>query len=196
VVNHLQNYDGNAHVPVGFVYFHYKRQKDETQKIPGVLATVLRQLFETRPEVADVVGQLYERHEKRKSRPTDQEVRDALCASVAKCQGAFIIVDALDEYLEDYSQEGIQTLLAALLSIGNSVRLMVTSRILAGMERVFEDFGAKRLEILATDGDIRDYLWCRIAVEPALRARLKTDLAQLLVERVTEAAQERCVRFL
>jgi hypothetical protein len=192
VVNHLQN-RGHGHAPVGFIYFHYKRQKDQTQTVSGVLSSLLRQIFEARAEVADIVGDLYERHEQLNRRPTDREVEDTLCASIAKCRGSYIILDALDEYLEDYSQAAIRTLLAVLLSLGGNIKLMVTSRNLDGMDRIFEDVRAKHLEIRATVEDLQRYVQDRIVAQYAFRERMKGDLALSLVEKVAETARGRYV---
>ena len=132
------------------------------------------------------------RFSRQKIAPTDEEVQQALRAGLAKCHEAYIILDALDEYLANFSDDAIRDLLTPLLSLGNHVKLMVTSRVLGGMEGIFKRIGAIRQEICARDDDMQRYIENRISKE----LPFAVDLSGVIVEKVTEAAKSRCVCFL
>ena len=190
VIEHLHDNDSC----IAFVYFNYKRQQDQT--LSALLASLLRQLFETRQEVKDIIKALYERYSGRMKRPTLEDIKSALRASIDKCGEAYFILDALDEYLEDYNPEQIQELHEVLLSLHDKVRVLATSRVLGGMEMVFDKLQAIRLEILATPEDVRRYVEHRVRQQPAFAKRLKGDLVQLLIEKVAACANGRCVELM
>lgn len=76
----------------------------------------------------------------------------------------FIVVDALDECSE---VDGTRAKLLALLrTLSNTVNLLVTSRDLPSIATEFCE--TKRLEIYASDDDVRRYIENRIHREPRL----------------------------
>jgi hypothetical protein len=92
----------------------------------------------------------------------------------------------LDEYLENFSDQAIRELLKIFQGLGSNVKLMVTSRVLGGMEGIFKQIQAERLEICAKDEDLQRYVQARIKHDFAIR--LKEDLSDKLLQKVKEAA--------
>jgi hypothetical protein len=186
VINYLRTRD-NGRAAVGIIYFDYKRQKEQTIRV--VLASLLRQIFETQLEAFVVIEDFYTRWSARKIPPSAVDVQEALRTSISKCHEAYIVLDALDEYLANFSHEAIEHLLALLLSLGNNVKLMVTSRVLGAMEGIFRKLEAIRHEIFARNEDMETYVEDRIAKELPFAA----DLSGLIVEKVMQAAGSRYV---
>jgi hypothetical protein len=186
VINYLRRRD-NGRAAVGIIYFDYKRQKEQTVRV--VLASLLRQIFETQLEASVVIEDFYTRCSAQKISATEADVQEALRTGISKCREAYIVLDALDEYLANFSNEAIEDLLSLLLSLGDNVKLMVTSRVLGAMEGIFRNLGAIRHEICARNEDMEIYVQDRIAKELPFAA----DLSGLIVEKVTQAAGSRYV---
>jgi len=186
VINYLRIRD-NGRAAVGIIYFDYKRQKEQIIRV--VLASLLRQIFETQMEASVVIEDFYTRWSARNTPPTEADVQEALRAGISKCHEAYIVLDALDEYLTTFSNEAIENLLARLLSLGDNVKLMVTSRVLGAMEGIFWKLEAIRLEIFARNEDMGIYVEDRIAKELPFAA----DLSGLIIEKVMQAAGSRYV---
>jgi archaellum biogenesis ATPase FlaH len=108
-----------------------------------LLASILRQLYETSPGVFVDTESLHARHEKHRTSPKCEEIEEVLRNSIAKCHKAYIILDALDKYIENFSNRAIRELLNVLQGLGRNVKLMVTSRVLGAMERIFKQIHAK-----------------------------------------------------
>ncbi|TVY13189.1 hypothetical protein LARI1_G009203 [Lachnellula arida] len=82
-------------IGITYIYCNFRRQDE--QKIDGLLASLLKQLAESRLSLLVIMKELYNRHETKRTRPSLKEVSDALQAVTASYSRVFIIVDALDE---------------------------------------------------------------------------------------------------
>jgi hypothetical protein len=174
---------------LGFIYFNYKRQKEQSVHI--LLASLSRQLYETSPEAFADAEALHARHKKHRTSPKREEIEEVLRNGIARCHEAYIILDALDEYLENFSDRAIRELLNVIQGLGSNVKLMVTSRVLGAMEGIFKEIQAERLEICAKDEDLQRYVQARI--EHDFAVPLKEDLSEQLVQKVKETANGRYV---
>jgi len=99
----------------------------------------------------------------------------------------FIIVDALDESNES---NGVRdSFLAEIRNLQPSIHLLVTSRHISTIEREFES--AARVEIQASNEDVRKYLEGRIERESRLRCHVKADpaLQDRIINTIVEKAQ-------
>jgi hypothetical protein len=117
---------------LGFIYFNYKRQKEQSMHI--LLASLLRQFYETSLEAFVDAEGLHTRHKKHSTSPKREEIEEVLRNGIARCHEAYIILDALDEYLESFSDRAIRELLNVIQGLGSNIKLMVTSRVLGAME--------------------------------------------------------------
>jgi hypothetical protein len=98
----------------------------------------------------------------------------------------FIVVDALDECSE---VDGTRARLLALFrTLSNTVNLLVTSRDLTSIATDFCE--TNRLDIYASDGDVRRYIEGRIPREPRLAKHvgghptLQDEIAEKIIENV------------
>ena len=96
----------------------------------------------------------------------------------------FIVVDALDESSE---VDGTRVqLLKDLRSLGVSVSLLVTSRDLDSITRDFD--GEKRLDITASEQDLRRYIESQIIHKPRLASHVRKNpvLGEEIVKKIVE----------
>jgi hypothetical protein len=159
-----------------------------------LLASLLRQLYETSPEAFVDTESLHTHHKKHRTSPKREEIEEVLRHGIARCHEAYIILDALDEYIENFSDRAIRELLNVFQGLGRNVKLMVTSRVLGMMEGIFKQMQAERLEIRAKDEDLERYIKARI--EHDFAVRLKDDLSEKLVRKIKETVNGRYVQLL
>ena len=184
MINYLQE-NNHGQAVVVFIYFNHKRQKDQT--ISRILGSLLRQIFETQSPASLIIEDFYNDYSKQNAHFADENLQDILCKGFATFSKAYIILDALDEYSSHFEDKIIQELLDILLSLGSHVKVMATSRVLGGMEGIFRNLGAKRLEIYARDEDIHSYIKDRIDKELSFAKQL-TDMT---IHKITQAAKSR-----
>jgi Cdc6-like AAA superfamily ATPase len=146
-VNHLWKYVENTNIGVAYIYCNYKTRADQTTT--NLVATILKQLVQGCPSIAEPVTTLYERHASRRTRPSLEEILSALRAVVSNYSRVYVVVDALDECL-DHNQ-----LLATLrdLQSGDNLSLMATSRFIPEVVHKFAH--SSMLEIRAIDSDVK-----------------------------------------
>jgi hypothetical protein len=183
VVDHIQTEFANDKVAIACIYCNYKDQSEQT--VSELIATVLKQLAQDQPELSDNVKFLYTRHIRKHTRPTLEEFVEALQLEIKAFTKVFIVVDALDEFLE--RDQGY--LISRLQSLADTVNLMVTSRPLSLIEQIFHD--VKRLHIRPSDDDVRRYIEGRFLREPRLMLLAKTDknLQEFVVNKITANVQ-------
>ncbi len=90
--------------------------------------------MQDRPTISNHVKSLYECHFVNNTRPTAEEVVQALRAEIATYSKVFIVVDALDECLEGSQRD----LVMQLGSLGSTINFMVTSRPLLLIQQLFQ----------------------------------------------------------
>jgi len=186
MINFLEKRNhGQLEAAVCFIYFNHKRQKDQT--ISGILASLLRQIFETQSRASSIIEEFYNIYSKQNAHYTDGELQGILCRGFATFGKAYIVLDGLDKYSSNYEDKIIQDLLATLLSLGSHVKVMATSRVLSGMEGIFKKLEAKRLEIYARDEDIQLYVKDRVENELFFAMHL----IDIIVDKITHAAKSR-----
>ena len=158
-------------IAVTCIYCSYKEQ--ENQSTGNLIASILKQLLQLRAEIPSEIVNLHQRHLTKQTRPTLDEISNLLKSEISSRKSVFIVVDALDELSENDNIR--DNFISELRSIQGDVRLMITSRHLTTIEREFEQAG--RIEILASDEDIKLYLKARILQERRLYRQLKDDMA-------------------
>ena len=120
-------------------------------------------------------------------RPTLAECANLLQSEVRGFSKIFIVIDALDDCPESNGTR--MSFLMEIRKLQPNIHLLVTSRYIPSIEREFEK--AARLEICASDGDVRKYLECRIASEPQLVRHVKMDptLQDTIINALVEKAK-------
>jgi ankyrin repeat domain-containing protein 50 len=133
----------------------------------------LQQLVQRNPVISVDIVSLYHQHTKKQTRPTLDEISKLLQLEICRLSKVFIAIDALDECPE--SNRTRESFLAEIRKLQPAIHLFITSRHISTIEREFEK--AARVEIRATDEDVRRYLEGRIESEGRLVRLVKTDPA-------------------
>jgi hypothetical protein len=122
----------------------------------------------------------YQHHEKG-TPPSVNEVFNVLRAAIGDYLKVYIIVDAIDEYLEAQRQ----ILLEYLVMMGSTVNLMITSRPHIRPDGCLPNLEA--LEIRANEDDIRRYVEGQIQKSSWLskHVRSRADLREEILSTVT-----------
>jgi hypothetical protein len=130
------------------MYLNHKEA--EVQTPAKLLAGLWRQLVLGK-DIGSAEG-LYQRHCEKCTTPPVEEVFDVLQPVVGEYSKVYIIVDAIDEYLEAQQQ----ILVEYLEKMGSTVNLMITSRPHIHPHSALPNLEA--LEIRANEDDIRRYV--------------------------------------
>jgi hypothetical protein len=166
------------------MYCSYKEQKDQTAL--NLLASLLQQLVQKNGGISNDIWALYQRHTKEQTRPTIAEWSKLLQSEVRHFQKVFIVIDGLDECSET---NGTRWALLTEIQKLKCVHLLVTSRYIPTFEHEFRR--AARLEIRASDEDVRRYVTDRIKRERRLARHVEEDpsLKETIINGVAEKAQ-------
>lgn len=168
-------------IGIAYIYFNFRRQDE--QKIEDLLASLLKQLAEGQPSLPFTVKELYNRHITKRTRPSLEEISASLHAVATLYSRVFIIIDALDEC--QVSEGCRQRFLEGLFSLQEKCRvnLFTTSRPILSIENYIEEKRSLKLEIRASEEDVRKYLNGHLFRLPGFVARsfklqeeIKTDI--------------------
>jgi hypothetical protein len=170
-VDYLERSFEREDVAITYAYCSYKEQEDQT--VVNLIASLLQQLVRRKRVISDEIVSLYHHHLDKRTRPTLAEWSKLLQSEVRHLSKVFVIIDAFDEHLE--SNDTRYSFLAEIRKLQSSIHLLVTSRHIASIKREFEE--AARVEIRASDIDIRRYLENRIKREHGLVRHVKVDSA-------------------
>ncbi|KAK2026335.1 purine and uridine phosphorylase [Colletotrichum zoysiae] len=155
VINHLHTRFGDVpEVGIAYIYCNFRRHYQ--QQYADMLASLIKQLCQTQPTLPGAVRALYERHRKQRTRPSLEELSDALQAVLLMYARSYILVDALDEC---QSLDGTRSaILSHLFRIQNNsaTHLFFTSRHIPDVLKHFRD--CERLEVRAMDQDVLSYV--------------------------------------
>jgi AAA domain/Heterokaryon incompatibility protein (HET) len=151
-VDHLWTHVQDKDIGVAYIYCNYKTRAD--QKAANLAATILKQLIQGRPSVPEPVVNLYDRHADRGTRPSLEEILNALQAVVSSYSKVYVVVDALDECL-NHDRSQLLAMLRNLQSKGH-LSFMATSRFIP---EVMQQFNlSPMLEVRASDSDVKLFI--------------------------------------
>ncbi|EON63613.1 hypothetical protein W97_02841 [Coniosporium apollinis CBS 100218] len=153
-INHLLRTVQNNTTRVAYVYCNYNAQADQTTT--SLLSAILKQLAQARPSIPEPVARLYDCYAKRKTRPSLEEIINALQSVLSNYSSAYVVVDALDECPDKHGTRS--QLLAKLrdLQSKTDLRLMVTSRFIPDIKNTFKS--TPRLEVRASNADVKRFV--------------------------------------
>ncbi|KAM0461024.1 hypothetical protein ACHAO4_001823 [Trichoderma viride] len=180
VVNDLTTrFRNDPTIGIAYIYFNF-RQKDD-QNIENMMASLLKQLARSQSFPKSVID-LYDRHKKRQTKPSADEIFEALQSVASMYSKVFIIVDALDE-CQPFNDCGLKLLSYIFrLQTNNMTKFFATSRPILDIEKQFNTH--PRREILATYEDVRTYLEGHmsdlprcISKRPDIQEKIKTEIA-------------------
>jgi hypothetical protein len=150
----ITRFQNDPTISIAYIYCNFQ-QKDK-QKIDDLLASLLKQLAQSQSSLPGSIKDLYDRHIKKQTRPSLDEISRALQSVARLCSRVFIIVDALDEC---QASNGCRLMfLSQIFGLQAKTRtsFFATSRPIPDIETEFK--GCLRREILASDEDVRRYL--------------------------------------
>ncbi len=184
VIDDLQEkFRGNQSIGIAYIYCNFQRQHE--QKAEDMLASLLKQLTHACSSFPRSVEDLYNRHEKDRTRPSFDEISITLLSMATEYSRIFIAVDALDE-CDDSSRDKMLAEIFALRSrIQISMNIIATSRMNDTIQRRFDGFPS--LEIYARHDDIQNY----VAMQTELLETdlLDNDIREKIQNGVTTAAE-------
>ncbi|KAF7131364.1 hypothetical protein CNMCM5793_004535 [Aspergillus hiratsukae] len=145
---------------IGIAYVYCTFLWKDKQPVEDLLASLLKQLSQGQPSLPDSVGDLYNRHKAKGTKPSLGEISKALQSVAAKYLRAFIFVDALDECeVSNGCRRRFLTEIFNLQAICG-VNIFATSRFIPQITERLN--GSITLEIRADDEDVRKYLRAEI----------------------------------
>ena len=157
-IEHLLVRARSEDIGVAFLFCNYKAQAEQTCGM--LLATLLRQLLQNRPEAVSIVARMHDTHQRHNTRPSLDELQSALQAVCSTYTTVYIVVDALDEFTsQDRPRTAFIEHLRRLQSSAH-VRLLFTSRFIPEIQDEFTS--DPRLEVKASDHDVRKYVSAQI----------------------------------
>jgi ureidoglycolate hydrolase len=179
VINFLERIIKQENVGIAYIYCTHREQN---QTAGNLIASLLKQLIQQRPAIPVNIRDLYRHHRSKQTHPPLSDYSRLLQAELHHFSKVYIVIDALDECSEESRIR--EHFLAEIQGLSPMVQLLVTSRHIPDIEHKFE--GAARLEICASDGDIKRYLESRIerqlplasyvSTNPALRSDILTTI--------------------
>jgi hypothetical protein len=183
-INHLCTaFTNDKNIGIAYVYCNYKEHG--SQSAQGCLAALLKQLVQSRPDIAQPVQLLYSKHAGRQTRPLIEETFNTLRSICTVYLRVFIVLDALDEFTNSNNERGKLIDLLSSLEVETNIKLMMTSRFIPDIEREYQS--AIKLEIRASDQDVRKYITGQLPRLPKCIQNdngLKTEIQNKITERV------------
>jgi hypothetical protein len=151
-IDHLCRTTLGDDIGVAYLFCSYKEQTS----VPSLLAALLKQLVQSRPDMAAQATHLYKDHSKRKSRPSLDEILQVLKSVCSSYAAVHIVVDALDECADAESARSRLIDKLRELQRTTDVRLMCTARFIPEITQKFES--NPMLEVRASEEDVRRFV--------------------------------------
>jgi hypothetical protein len=141
-------------IGVAYLFCSYKAQAD--QSASSLLAALLKQLVQSRPDIAAPMMHIHEHHSKRGSRPSLDEIFGALQSVCLKYAVVYIIIDALDECADKDGDRGRLINQLRELQARMDVRMLFTSRFIPEITQKFQS--DLILDVHASEEDVRRFV--------------------------------------
>ncbi|RPA71970.1 hypothetical protein BJ508DRAFT_232015, partial [Ascobolus immersus RN42] len=188
-IDHLTTmYELEDDVAIAYIYCSFQRKSE--QRLANLLASLVRQLSDqVNGPFCTGLEILYNRHARKKTRPTVSELSSLLEELVGRFKKTIFIIDALDECLDNHgsARREILSEIRRLEADHSSVYFFATSRNIPDVLAEFEKTTFLSLEIRATDQDIERFLDAKM---PDLRSfvhrqpKLKDEIKARIVKAV------------
>lgn len=176
---------------MAYIYFNYKEV--EKQTLENLTANLVHQLLihnsllQRESMALYEALALYEGHTLSQTHPSIIQYTKLLRLAVQSYSKVLVVIDALDECNEVDGTR--KALISELQNLRPQLNLLVTSRDIPNLQRQLQD--ATRLEIQASDDDIRNYVEERISTSDRLSLYVKKDssLRKFMIDTVTKNAK-------
>jgi hypothetical protein len=165
---------------IAYIYCNFRQQNE--QKVEDLLASLLKQLSQGRPSLPESVSSLYDRHKKKRTRPSFDGISNALRVVAGIYSRVFILVDALDEcqVSDDCRTRFLTEIFRLQATCG--VNVFATSRFIPQIRERFN--GSITLEVRASDQDVQQYLKARIVQS---ESKLLASISEEIQTSITKA---------
>ncbi len=130
-----REFDNSPTIRLAYIYCNFRQQGE--QRAQDILASLLKQLATGWPSLPQGVRDLFNKHQKHKTRPSLDEIVKALVSVATGCSRVFVVVDALDECKDD--SRGVVLKKLFELQTQASINTMATSRIDKSISRLFSE---------------------------------------------------------
>lgn len=149
-----KEFDDKDSVGVAAVFCNFTKQ--HTQGLLYYISSILKQLIQYRGYIPEAVKVLYEFHFTRKTRPSYDDLSNALQSMIEESSRTFVIIDGLDECIT--SDGTLKSLLYEICRLQEQGRFgfFATSRPIPSITKEFEF--AVKLDVRATSHDLRTYI--------------------------------------
>jgi len=181
-IDHLYRKMWSDDVGVAYLFCSYKSQVDQSSA--SLFAALLKQLVQSRPDIAAQVTQMHELYSKRGSKPSSSDILQAI-QSLSAYTTIFIVVDALDEYSDRDGTRGQLIDQLNELQTRQDVRLLFTSRFIPEITRKFHSDST--LEVRANEEDVKRFVAGQIPRLPTC-IRRDEELKLAVQNKIVEAA--------
>jgi hypothetical protein len=141
---------------IGIAYLYCNFQRQDEQKAEELLASLVKQLAQSRSSLPESVKSLHDKHKDKRTRPSFDEISRALQSVAVTYSRVIIVVDALNEC---QASDGCRArLLSEIFGLKAKcgTNIFATSRFIPEITDIFE--GSISLEIRASSEDVRRYL--------------------------------------
>lgn len=186
IIDHLKQLFSEDDVVVAFIYCNYNEREEQT--LVNLLGSLLQQFVQQRSTIPTDLQKVYESHERKKTRPSVAEYSRLLESQLSSFSEAFLVIDALDEYLDNDRTR--DALLAEIRKLQPRLRLLVTSR--PNVKNLALNFdNVTQLEIRASDSDIKRYLESEIYKKERLRSHVTANptLKDIIINTIVQKAE-------
>jgi hypothetical protein len=186
IVDDLQ--ESQSTNPTGCRVAHFYCDFRQRHSFTVIGSSLLKQIVTTMPTIPERLGIMFDASMSEAESPDEFEL-EYLIEEVLKSIGeAFIVIDAIDELLEEFSSQDLWLLLMSLRVAGASV-LLLSSHTTSGL-RLLDLEDAPRIVVQAMEEDIRAYVEHQLDVFN-LRDLIHGKLRLNLLQRMTETSKGR-----
>ncbi|KAK0472466.1 hypothetical protein IW261DRAFT_1570822 [Armillaria novae-zelandiae] len=155
-IDHLRMLVNQKETLVLSIFCDY--QSTTTQTVVDILCSLMKQLIQD-SGLSIPITSLYSQCLRDQTRPSLHDLTKILSQEFESLQRVYIVLDALDEFIDDNG--GREELLGLIKSLGPNIHLLVTSRDITTIGSLFQE--DTRLNIRATDEDINTYIAAKLS---------------------------------
>jgi Cdc6-like AAA superfamily ATPase len=186
VVDHLRKiFQHDPTIGIAYIYCNFRR-RDE-QKLADILANLLKQLVQEKAPLPEEVKSLYQRHKAINTRPSTEELLDALKSVVEDYSRTYILVDALDEFQASHEERDVLVSALFTFQAQGRINIFATSRPVPEINLHFEECVSKKIR--AQDEDVLRYINGRLSNLRRPRVSKYPDLQEAIRREVLKAAE-------
>jgi len=179
-IDHLCKSAANNGIGIAFLFCNYKAQAD--QSAPSLLSALLKQLVQSRLDIAAPVTRIHDDHSKQKSRPSVDEILQALQSVCSNYTTVYIVVDALDECADRDGDRSRLIDKLRELQARTDVRLLFTSRFISEITQKFQS--DITLKVRANEEDVGRFVAGQMSRLPKYDEQLKSIIQDKIIEAV------------